>query len=143
MKVSVELNASDKEFYDVMMKSLQEELNHVSKKKLELKEGLKYKKKSTQRKGVGSEITVYIKKLVPNELYVATFNTAIDHTMISYKIEALDESKIRVTYEEVYENISSQNVPAWRQKMAEKQSSKKAKKMLKEIEKFILNERSK
>ena len=143
MKVSVELNVSDKEFYDVMMKSLQEELNHVSKKKLELKEGLKYKKKSTQRKGVGSEITVQIKRLVPNELYVATFNTAIDHTVISYKIEALDESKIRVTYEEVYENISSQNVPAWRQKMAEKQSSKKAKKMCKEIEKFILNERSK
>lgn len=143
MKVSVELNVSDKEFYDVMMKSLQEELNHVSKKKLELKEGLKYKKKSTQRKGVGSEITVYIKKLVPNELYVATFNTAIDHTMISYKIDALNESKIKVTYEEVYENIPSQNVPAWRQKMAEKQSSKKAKKMLKEIEKFILNERSK
>ena len=126
-----------------MMKSLQEELNHVSKKKLELKEGLKYKKKSTQRKGDGSEITVQIKRLVPNELYVATFNTAIDHTVISYKIEALDESKIRVTYEEVYENISSQNVPAWRQKMAEKQSSKKAKKMFKEIEKFILNERSK
>lgn len=143
MKVSVELNVSDKEFYDVMMKSLQEELNHVSKKKLELKEGLKYKKKSAQRKGIGFEITVYIKKLVPNELYVATFNTAIDHTVISYKIEALDESKIRVTYEEVYENISSQNVPAWKQKMAEKQSSKKAKKMLKEIEKFILNERSK
>lgn len=143
MKVSVELNVSDKEFYDVMMKSLQEELNHVSKKKLELKEGLKYKKKSTQRKGVGSEITVQIKRLVPNELYVATFNTAIDHTMISYKIDALNESKIKVTYEEVYENVSSQNVPAWRQKMAEKQSSKKAKKMLKEIEKFILNERNK
>lgn len=143
MKVSVELNVSDKEFYDVMMKSLQEELNHVSKKKLEFKEGLKYKKKSTQRKGVGSEITVQIKRLVPNELYVATFNTAIDHTVISYKIEALDESKIRVTYEEVYENISSQNVPAWKQKMAEKQSSKIAKKMFKEIEKFILNERSK
>ena len=34
MKVNVELNVSDKEFYDVMMKSLQEELNHVSKKKL-------------------------------------------------------------------------------------------------------------
>ena len=143
MKVSVELNVSDKEFYNVMMKSLQEELNRVSKKKLELKEGLKYKKTSAQRKGIGSEITVHIKKLVPNELYVATFNTAIDHTVISYKIEALDESKIRVTYEEVYENISSQNVPAWKQKMAEKQSSKKAKKMLKEIEKFILNERSK
>lgn len=143
MKVSVELNVSDKEFYDVMMKSLQEELNHVSKKKLELKEGLKYKKKSTQRKGVGSEITVHIKRLVPNELYVATFNTAIDHTVISYKIDALNESKIKVTYEEVYENVSSQNVPVWKQKMAEKQSSKKAKKMFKEIEKFILNERSK
>ena len=142
MKVSVELNVSDKEFYDVMMKSLQEELNHVSKKKLELKEGLKYKKKSIQRKGVGSEITVHIKRLVPNDLYAATF-TAIDHTTISYKIDALNESKIKVTYEEVYENVSSQNIPAWKQKMAEKQSSKKAKKMLKEIEKFILNERSK
>ena len=42
MKVSVELNVSDKEFYNVMMKSLQKELNRVSKKKLELKEGLKY-----------------------------------------------------------------------------------------------------
>ena len=137
MKVSVELNVSDKEFYDVMMKSLQEELNHDSKKKMELKEGLKYKKKSAQRKGIGSEITVYIKKLVPNELYVATFNTAIDHTTISYKIDALNESKIKVTYEEVYENVSSQNVPAWRQKMAEKQSSKKDKNLLKESEKYI------
>ena len=118
-------------------------MNNVTKKKLELKEGLKYKKKSTQRKGVGSEITVHIKRLVPNELYVATFNTAIDHTTISYKIEVLSESKIKVTYEEIYENISSQNVPAWRQKMAEKQSAKKAKKMFKEIEKFILNERNK
>lgn len=143
MKVGIELNVSNKEFYDVMMKSLQEELNNVTKKKLELKEGLKYKKKSTQRKGVGSEITVHIKRLVPNELYVATFNTVIDHTTISYKIEVLSESKIKVTYEEIYENISSQNVPAWRQKMAEKQSAKKAKKMFKEIEKFILNERNK
>ena len=143
MKVGIELNVSDKEFYDVMMKSLQDELNNVTKKKLELKEGLKYKKKSTQRKGVGSEITVHIKRLVPNELYVATFNTAIDHTTISYKIEVLSKSKIKVTYEEIYENISSQNVPAWRQKMAEKQSAKKAKKMFKEIEKFILNERNK
>ena len=95
MKVSVELNVSDKEFYDVMMKSLQEELNRVSKKKLELKEGLKYKKTSAQRKEIGSEITVHIKRLVPNELYVATFNTAIDHTTISYKIEALNSSKIK------------------------------------------------
>lgn len=51
MKVSVELNVSDKEFYDVMMKSLQEELNHVSKKKLELKEGLKYKKINPKKRG--------------------------------------------------------------------------------------------
>ena len=32
MKVGIELNVSNKEFYDVMMKSLQEELNHVTKK---------------------------------------------------------------------------------------------------------------
>ena len=52
MKVSVELNVSDKEFYDVMMKSLQEELNHVSKKKLVLKEGLKYRKNQHKEKGL-------------------------------------------------------------------------------------------
>ena len=80
--------------------------------------------------------------LIPNELYVATFNTAIDHTTISYKIESLNESKIKVTYEEIYENVSSKEIPVWRQKMAEKQSAKKAKKMFKEVEKFILNERN-
>ena len=46
-------------------------------------------------------------------------------------------------HEEEYENVSSRKVPAWRQKMAEKQSAKKAKKMLKEVEKFILNSRKK
>lgn len=143
MKVSVELNVSDKEFYDLMMKSLKEEIRNVSKKNLGLKEGLKYKKKSAQRKGIGSEITVHIKRLVPNKLYEATFVTAIDHTTISYKIESLSESKIRVIYEEIYENVSSKEVPAWRQKMAEKQSAKKSKKMFKEVEKFILNERNK
>lgn len=143
MKVSVELNVSDKEFYDLMMKSLKEEIRNVSKKNLELKEGLKYKKKSAQRKGIGSEITVHIKRLVPNKLYEATFVTAIDHTTISYKIESLSESKIRMIYEEIYENVSSKEVPTWRQKMAEKQSAKKSKKMFKEVEKFILNERNK
>lgn len=103
MKVSMELNVSDKEFYDLMMKSLKEEVKNVTKKNLELKEGLKYKKKSAQRKGIGSEITVHIKRLIPNTLYEATFVTAIDHTTISYKIESLNESKIKVTYEEIYE----------------------------------------
>lgn len=142
MKVDMELNVSDKEFYDLMMKSLKEEVKNVTKKDLELKECLKYKKKSVQRKGIGSEITVHIKRLIPNELYVATFNTAIDHTTISYKIESLNESKIKVTYEEIYENVSSKEIPVWRQKIAEKQSAKKAKKMFKEVEKFILNERN-
>ena len=109
---------------------------------LELKEGLKYKKKSAQRKGIGSEITVHIKRLIPNTLYEATFVTAIDHTTISYKIESLNESKIKVTYEEIYENVSPKEIPVWRQKMAEKQSAKKSKKMFKEVEKFILNERN-
>ena len=66
MKVSMELNVSDKEFYDLMMKSLKEEVKNVTKKNLELKEGLKYKKKSAQRKVIGSEITVHIKRLIPN-----------------------------------------------------------------------------
>ena len=38
MKISMELNVSDKEFYDLMMKSLKEEVKNVTKKNLELKE---------------------------------------------------------------------------------------------------------
>ena len=133
MKVSVELNVSDKEFYDLMMKSLKEEIRNVSKKNLELKEGLKYKKKSAQRKGIGSEITVHIKRLIPNTLYEATFVTAIDHTTISYKIESLSESKIRVTYEEIYENVSSKEVPAWRQKWPRNSQLRNQRKCLKRL----------
>ena len=46
------------------------------------------------------------------------------------------------TLEEIYENVSPKEIPVWRQKMAEKQSAKKSKKMFKEVEKFILNERN-
>ena len=65
-----------------------------------------------------------------------------EYSTISYKIESLNESKIKVTYEEIYENVSPKEIPVWRQKMAEKQSAKKSKKMFKEVEKFILNERN-
>lgn len=133
MKVSMELNVSDKEFYDLMMKSLKEEVKNVTKKNLELKEGLKYKKKSAQRKGIGSEITVHIKRLIPNTLYEATFVTAIDHTTISYKIESLNESKIKVTYEEIYENVSSKEIPAWKQKWLRSSRLKNQRKCLKRL----------
>lgn len=40
MKVSVELNVSDKEFYNVMMKSLQEEIKPCFKEKIGIKRRL-------------------------------------------------------------------------------------------------------
>lgn len=143
MRVNVELNVSDTEFYNVMIESLKEEVKRYAKKGSELKEGIQYKKPSSQRSGIGSKITVTIKKLIPNQMYVASFKTAIDYTEVSYEITRLKDSKIRVTYEEKYENISNDKIPAWRQKMAEKQSAKKTKKMLKEVETFILSKRDK
>ena len=41
MKVSMELNVSDKEFYDLMMKSLKEEVKNVTKKKFRIKRRVK------------------------------------------------------------------------------------------------------
>ena len=143
MKVNVVLKVKPEEFYNLMMESLEQEIKVYGKKNMTLKEGVKYKKKSSQRQGIGSEITVYIKKLIPNKLYVSTYTTSIDHTEMSYAIEKLEESKIRVTYEEIYENVSSKEIPAWKQKMAEKKSAKNAKRMLGEVEKFILNKRAK
>ncbi len=143
MRVNVELNVSDFEFYNVMIESLKEEVKRYAKKGAELKEGIQYKKPSSQRSGIGSKITVTIKKLIPNQMYVASFKTAIDYTEVSYEITRLKDSKIRVTYEEKYENVSNDKIPAWRQKMAEKQSAKKTKKMLKEVETFILSKRDK
>ena len=57
MKISMELNVSDKEFYDLMMKSLKEEVKNVTKKNLELKEGLKYKKKSEKMRNFSTYLT--------------------------------------------------------------------------------------
>lgn len=116
MRVNVELNVSDTEFYNVMIESLKEEVKRYAKKGSELKEGIQYKKPSSQRSGIGSKITVTIKKLIPNQMYVASFKTAIDYTEVSYEITRLKDSKIRVTYEEKYENISNDKIPAWRQK---------------------------
>ena len=61
MKVGMELNVSDKEFYDLMMKSLKEEVKNVTKKDLELKEGLKYKKKSVQEKELAQRLLCILK----------------------------------------------------------------------------------
>ena len=41
MKISMELNVSDKEFYDLMMKSLKEEVKNVTKKKFRIKRRVK------------------------------------------------------------------------------------------------------
>lgn len=143
MRVNVELNVSDVEFYTVMMDSLKEDVKRYAKKGTKLKEGIQYKKSSSQRSGIGSKITVTIQKLVENQLYVASFKTAIDYTQVSYEITKLKDSKIRVTYEEKYENVSNDKIPAWKQKMAEKQSAKRTKKMLKEVETFIISKRDK
>ena len=143
VRVNVDLNVSDVEFYTVMMESLKEDVKRYAKKGTKLEEGIQYKKPSSQRSGIGSKITVKINKLIPNQMYVASFKTAIDYTQVSYEITKLSDSKIKVTYEEKYENISNDKIPAWKQKMAEKQSAKRTKKMLKEVENFIISKRDK
>lgn len=143
MRVNVDLNVSDVEFYTVMIESLKEDVKRYAKKGTKLEEGIQYKKPSSQRSGIGSKITVKINKLIPNQMYVASFKTAIDYTQVSYEITKLSDSKIKVTYEEKYENISNDKIPAWKQKMAEKQSAKRTKKMLKEVENFIISKRDK
>ena len=61
MKISMELNVSDKEFYDLMMKSLKEEVKNVTKKNLELKEGLKYKKNQLKEKESAQKLLCILK----------------------------------------------------------------------------------
>ena len=61
MKVSMELNVSDKEFYDLMMKSLKEEVKNVTKKNLELKEGLKYKRNQLKEKELAQRLLCILK----------------------------------------------------------------------------------
>lgn len=143
VRVNVDLNVSDVEFYTVMIESLKDDVKRYAKKGTKLEEGIQYKKPSSQRSGIGSKITVKINKLIPNQMYVASFKTAIDYTQVSYEITKLSDSKIKVTYEEKYENISNDKIPAWKQKMAEKQSAKRTKKMLKEVENFIISKRDK
>lgn len=61
MKVSMELNVSDKEFYDLMMKSLKEEVKNVTKKNLELKEGLNIKRNQLKEKELAQRLLCILK----------------------------------------------------------------------------------
>lgn len=137
MRVTENLKVNDEKFFSMMMDSLKQDIEQATGKKMEPKEGLKYKKQSAQRKGAGSKITVKIMKLVMNQEYVVSFMTSIDHTVVSYHIDKLSDSELRVTYEEIYENVSNKKVASWQQKWAEKKSAKRARKMLHEVEKYI------
>ena len=87
----------------------------------------------------GRDITTVV---FPNADYKFYLDADIE-TRAKRRYQENQEKGIDMSYEEIYENVSSKEVPAWRQKMAEKQSAKKSKKMFKEVEKFILNERNK
>lgn len=140
MQIIEKLNCNAEAFYDLMIQSLVQDIENATHKKVDgdtLKSGYKYHKKSAQRKGVGSEITVKIVTLKRPSDYVARFTTVIDTTDVSYHVKKDGEGCI-VTYTEEYKQINVKPRPGWQVKLVEKRSKRRASKMLKQVEKYIL-----
>lgn len=132
MQVVVTLQVSAKEFYDLMIVSLQEELEKVNHRKYKEEElsGLRYKKKSHAQH---EYVKIHVGKLIKNKQYVNTFSVSELSTKVTYQLEETGPLSCRVTYTEEYSkqpHFSILNPP-----------SRRARKMIKACEKYIIEQR--
>ena len=132
MQVVVPLKVSAKEFYDLLILSLQEELERVNHKKYTEEElsGLRYKKASHAK---GQMVKIHVGKLVKNKRYVNTFSVSQLSTKVIYDLEETGEYSCTVTYTEEYSKEPKKSLL--------NPPQRRAKKMLKASEKYIIEHR--
>lgn len=133
MQVDVLVKVSAHDFFNVLLESLQEEIKKVVGKDVSyqtLSKGYRYKKKSADGK---HNVKVYIKELKMDTSYVAVFSSNNNRIQIVYRFKPVSDSSCEVHYEE---NLLDQK----EKKDLFKRPEKRAKKMLLEVESYILKE---
>lgn len=131
MQVDVLLKVSAHDFFNVLLESLQEEIKKVVGKDVSyetLSKGYRYKKKSTNGK---QNVKVYVKELKMDTSYRTVFSANNKRIQIVYRLKPISDSSCEVHYEE---NLLDQK----EKKDLFKRPEKRAKKMLHEVESYIL-----
>lgn len=142
MKVTKTLNVSAQAIYNKLIEATRADIKQSIHKDLELKQGLKYRKKIMSRQGVEVPVDVEVKTLIPNEQLETDIYYREGIYQITYTLEALEENITQVTYEENF--LNEKKLVSLNQKLMEfvmgLSLKKKVKQQLTNLEHEILGE---
>ncbi len=144
MKVTKELKVSNEEFYEALYHSLKSEIElTVGKEIPKLYQGYKFEKELVTYAKSKRKVKVVVDTLIPNEKYVGKFSNNDDINTVEFFIKPITDTKCEVTYEENYK--SEKNSREMNYSLVTffitPLNKRKAKKKLKAIEKYIINNR--
>ena len=138
MKLKMKLNVSSSEFYNFLLDNLKRELNI---KKIE--KGMKFKKDLKSKFSQKVESSVELINLEENKEYSLLYKTPLGENIVKYLLNDIDDENLEVEYIEEYYTDSFWN--KYNNMIVEFLMSyflkKKKKRVLKQIEEYIKNNR--
>lgn len=138
MKLKMKLNVSSSEFYNFLLENLKRELNV---KKIE--KGMKFKKELSSKFSQKVESSVELINIEENKEYSLVYKTSLGENIVKYLLNYIDDENLEVEYIEEYYTDSFWN--KYNNMIVEFLMSyflkKKKKRVLKQIEEYIKNNR--
>ena len=138
MKLKMKLNISSSEFYNFLLENLKRELNV---KKIE--KGMKFKKELSSKFSQKVESSVELINIEENKEYSLVYKTSLGENIVKYLLNDIDDENLEVEYIEEYYTDSFWN--KYNNMIVEFLMSyflkKKKKRVLKQIEEYIKNNR--
>ena len=138
MKLKMKLNVSSSEFYNFLLENLKRELNV---KKIE--KGMKFKKELSSKFSQKVESSVELINIEENKEYSLVYKTSLGENIVKYLLNDIDNENLEVEYIEEYYTDSFWN--KYNNMIVEFLMlyflKKKKKRVLKQIEEYIKNNR--
>lgn len=138
MKLKMKLNVSSSEFYNFLLENLKRALNV---KKIE--KGMKFKKELSSKFSQKVESSVELINIEENKEYSLVYKTSLGENIVKYLLNDIDDENLEVEYIEEYYTDSFWN--KYNNMIVEFLMSyflkKKKKRVLKQIEEYIKNNR--
>lgn len=138
MKLKMKLNVLSSEFYNFLLENLKRELNV---KKIE--KGMKFKKELSSKFSQKVESSVELINIEENKEYSLVYKTSLGENIVKYLLNDIDDENLEVEYIEEYYTDSFWN--KYNNMIVEFLMSyflkKKKKRVLKQIEEYIKNNR--
>lgn len=138
MKLKMKLNVSSSEFYNFLLENLKRELNV---KKIE--KGMKFKKELSSKFSQKVESSVELINIEENKEYSLVYKTSLGENIVKYLLNDIDDENLEVEYIEEYYTDSFWN--KYNNMIVEFLMlyflKKRKKRVLKQIEEYIKNNR--